>query len=563
MLLSTNRLLFSRAAAAVSLGVMLAACSGGGSTSLPVTAPAGSSGGTLATQSAATQTQASSALNAASPSWKHQCQADKKRCTAHVLLISIDGLHGIDLQRFVATHPNSALAKLSRTGVTYANAHAPVPTDSFPGLLALTTGGHPASTGVYYEVSYDRSLYAPHSNCTGNPGTVVAFDESIDIDSTKIDGGGGINPAALTQQLDHGICRQVFPHNYLRVNTIFEAIKAHGGRTAWSDKEQSYEMLNGPSGHGVDDFFNREIAAGGTTSSLPATEAYDNTKVAAIINEIDGKTARGVAGAGVPAIFGMNFQAVSVGQKLLHFDGTATAARDGYEDASGTPTPALEQAIEHTDASIGRFVGELRKKDLSESTLLVISAKHGQAPINYALRRGIAGAGTSFGTLLAANGFAATTTDDLALIWLNHPIVNLDDARTKLEGTAFKSALGYESGELFTPTNRPSGWGQPSDTRYPDFAVKVDLGVIYTGGTKIAEHGGFSDDDTHVALLVSRAADRDDLDSPAWGQRGHVVEQLVQTAQVAPTILESLSINPHQLRAVQQEGTQELPDLDL
>ncbi len=472
-------------------------------------------------------------------------------------------MHGVDLQRFVEKNPTSTLAKLSRTGVTYANAHAPVPTDSFPGLLALTTGGHPKSTGVYYEVSYDRSLYPKGSDCTGTPGTVVAMDESIDYNSTKIDGGGGVNRANLTKQLVNGSCLPVYPHNYLRVNTIFEAIKAaHRGPTAWSDKEQSYEMLNGPSGHGVDDFYNREIAAGGTTtSSLPATEAYDDTKVAAIINEIDGKTAVGQPGAGVPAIFGMNFQAVSVGQKLLHYDG-ANGPRDGYQDASGTPTFYLEQAIEHTNASIGLFVEELRKKGLADSTLLVISAKHGQAPIDYTLRRGIADA-AAFGTLLAPYGFAAATTDDLALLWLNHPLVNVGEAQTKLEALSFKSALGYENGELYTPTHQPPGWGQPSDSRYPDFAVKVDLGVIYTSGTKIAEHGGFSDDDTHVALLVSRAADSDAADNAAWRQRGHVVEQLVQTAQVAPTILEALSIDPCKLQAVQQEGTQLLPELDL
>jgi hypothetical protein len=562
MPLSQDRLVFSRAAAAASLAAMLAACSGGGSTSLPATAESSTSGATRSTQSVVAATQASSIADGAIPLWKQQCQADRKRCISHVLLISLDGMHAVDLQRFVAAHPASALAKLSRSGVTYANAQAPVPTDSFPGLLALTTGGHPGSTGVYYEVNYDRDLYPPKSNCTGRPGTVVAFDESIDIDATKIDGGGGINPASLTQERDHSVCKPVFPHNYLRVNTIFEAAKAHGGRTAWSDKEQSYEMLNGPSGHGVDDFYNREIAAGGTTSSLPATEAYDDTKVAAIINEIDGKSARGVAGVGVPAIFGMNFQAVSVGQKLLHFDGTPVAARDGYVDASGTPTPALEQALEHTDASIGDFVDELRNRGLTDSTLIVISAKHGQAPIDYALRRGLANA-ADFGTLLAANGWVASTTDDLALIWLRHPIVDVDGIRTKLQDPTFEIAHGYENGELFTPTSKPAGWGDPRDSRFPDFAVKVDLGVIYTGGTKIAEHGGFSDDDTHVALLVSRPARSDGTAGPAFGQRGHVVNQLVQTAQVAPTILKALSIDPHELNAVQEEGTQLLPDIDL
>jgi hypothetical protein len=39
----------------------------------------------------------------------------------------------------------------------------------------------------------------------------------------------------------------------------------------------------------------------------------------------------------VPNIFGMNFQAVSVGQKLVE----KIAATGGYADAMGTPTEAL------------------------------------------------------------------------------------------------------------------------------------------------------------------------------------------------------------------------------
>jgi hypothetical protein len=52
---------------------------------------------------------------------------------AHVLLISIDGMHAIDLARFTATHPDSALAGLAQHGVNYSNAAAAVPNDSFPG----------------------------------------------------------------------------------------------------------------------------------------------------------------------------------------------------------------------------------------------------------------------------------------------------------------------------------------------------------------------------------------------------------------------------------------------
>src|SRR6478736_4815052 len=115
---------------------------------------------------------------------------------AHVLLISIDGMHAIDLARFTTAHPDSALAGLAQHGVDYSNAAAAVPNDSFPGLLALVTGGTPAATGVYYDDSYDRTLSAPGSNCTVK-GSEIVFDETIDIDPDKVDAGGGIDPKKL------------------------------------------------------------------------------------------------------------------------------------------------------------------------------------------------------------------------------------------------------------------------------------------------------------------------------------------------------------------------------
>ena len=476
------------------------------------------------------------------PDWGHRPTS----CVAHVLLISIDGMHEVDLRRFVATHPHSALAALSRSGVTYSQARTPVPTDSFPGLLALTTGGHPASTGVYYENSFDRTLFPPKTNCTGPRGTTVFMDESIDYNPNAIDGGGGVNPALLTQERVGNACRQVFPHDYLRVNTIFEVVKAHGGRTAWSDKEQSYEILDGPSGRGVDDLYDREIAAGGTTGSLELTEAYDDTKVAAILNEIDGKTSRGVAGVRVPALFGMNFQAVSVGQKLAKDPSTGLVG--GYTDAAGTPGTLLERGIEHTDASIGKFLDELAERGLAKSTLVVISAKHGQQPIDRRLRRAVDS--TPLTNALAKNlGNGFVQTDDLALIWLqDRSDKNEDSAFAKIRSVATIAA--FEHGDIYTQGHVPEGFGPFFDPRTPDFSLELDPGAIYTGGTKIAEHGGFSDEDRHVALLVARV-----------GQEPRTIDAPVETTQVAPTILEALGIDGARLQAVRQENTRELPGL--
>ena len=134
--------------------------------------------------------------------------------TNHVLLISVDGLHAADLARYIQTHPNSTLAALSAAGVTYPNASCTRPSNSFPGLIALVTGGSPKSAGVYYDDSYDRSLFPPVNNDTNpnlgvnhqpsGPGTECLYQEFDDIDYTLLNGGGGIDPNNLPQEVVNG-----------------------------------------------------------------------------------------------------------------------------------------------------------------------------------------------------------------------------------------------------------------------------------------------------------------------------------------------------------------------
>src|ERR1700741_5439833 len=74
----------------------------------------------------------------------------------HVLLISVDGMHALDLANYVVSHPNSTLAQLSAHGKTYTNAATSQPSDSFPGLAGLVTGGSPITTGLWYDVTWHR-----------------------------------------------------------------------------------------------------------------------------------------------------------------------------------------------------------------------------------------------------------------------------------------------------------------------------------------------------------------------------------------------------------------------
>jgi hypothetical protein len=461
----------------------------------------------------------------------------------HVLLISVDGLHAVDLTRYVAGHPTSTLARLSSHGTTYVNATTAKPSDSWPGLLAIVTGGSPKSTGIIYEISYNRSLSPPGSTC-GTVGTVVDYSEFIDVDVSRIDGGGGIDPAKLPRDPRHG-CVPVYPHSYLQVNTVFEVIKAAGRRTAWSDKSLGYEVVNGPSGHGVDDLFTPEISAplpnGETpTTSVADVEMYDTIKVRAILNEIDGRDHTGNRRVGVPAILGMNFQAVSVGQKTA-----------GYVDAAATPTAPLANALDFVDAQLGRMVQELKREGLLGHTLIIISAKHGQAPIDPALRRIVNGKlvpsiveGVQTGLL------ASSTLDDLAILWL------ADASKTNAVVAALQTQAapaGIDS--ILSDGPLAARFGPLSDPRAPNVITLVVPGVIYAKPTasKLAEHGGFGHDDTNVPILLSV------LNEEGMNGQGKQLFMPVATAQIAPTILVALGLDPFALEAVRAENTQPLP----
>ena len=460
----------------------------------------------------------------------------------HVLLISIDGFHAVDLRRYVATHQSSTLAKLSRHGETFFGGTTSKPSDSWPGILAITTGGEPKTTGFIYEVSYDHALAPPGDVACDTLGTVVDYSEFIDLNSNLLNGGGGIDPMKLPRDPKNG-CAPVYPHQHLKVNTIFEVAHEAGFRTAWSDKSLGYEVLNGPSGHGIDDDFNPEIAAPLPNGQTPTTnvsdcEQYDSIKVQAILNEIDGHDHTGHGTPGTPGIFGMNFQTVSVGQKTA-----------GYVDAAGTPSTGLAGALDWVDLQLGRFVSELGKQHLLESTLIVVSAKHGQAPINPALRR-IVDDAIIPNVIDAAepNVIAATTEDDIGIIWLNqHSPAAVEAAVDALQANASTLGVNYilsgdPLADRFNSVAR--------DSRAPDIIVVPNEGVIYASPTasKLSEHGGFSHDDTNVPVLMSWA-----------GGAGREHEEPVTTAQIAPTILEALGLDAGALQAVRIDGTRVLP----
>jgi len=512
--------------------------------------------------------------------------------TRHVLLLSVDGLHETDLAWYAAHYPGSALAALVHGGTDYTNAETTLPSDSFPGMVAQVTGGNPGTTGIYYDDTYNHALLpAGTTSCAGvAPGAEVAMTEAADINLNSIDAGQGlaglpgsilqmsgtpqdlINPASLP--VDPATCKPVYPDQYLKVNTIFEVAHSHGLVTAWSDKHPAYSILDGPSGTGLDDLFAPEInsnalgypAGNDWTTDNAATMQYDNYKVEAVLNWIDGYNHSRTARIGTPAIFGMNFQTVSTGEKLPVSDGLT----GGYLPGGVTPGPLLTRSLDFINTEVGRMVSQIRKDGLADSTTIILSAKHGQSPTDSAALTRIPD-GPVISALDAAWAaahpsapplVAFSTDDDVMQLWLSdrsqaaagfakhflltHPATGntvSGSARTLPASGLAKVYAGAESARLF---GVPAG-----DPRHADIFGLVQHGVVYTGGKgKIAEHGGGDTQDRHVALIVTELRD--------LGHGGEVDSHPVETTQIAPTILHLLGLDPDALRAVRIEHTKTL-----
>ena len=511
----------------------------------------------------------------------------------HVLLISVDGLHQQDLAWYVHAYPGSVLAALDHRGLEFSNAATPFPSDSSPGMIGQMTGGNPRSTGIYYDDTWNHDLFpVGTTNCTGPvPGAEAAYHEAVDINSNSIDAGQGLTglPDSILQMTGNPLqvidpahlpvnpvtCKPIYPNQYIKVNTIFNVARDHGFRTAWSDKHPAYQMLSGPSGTGVQDYFTPEInsqaigypAGQDWTGDNAATMKYDSYKVQAILNEIDGYDHSRTNHVGVPGIFGMNFQTVSTAQKLPTSDGLT----GGYLPGGTVPGRLLVGALNYINTKIGMMVSEIQAQGLADSTAIIISAKHGQsptdpnalarvpdAPIINAVNAAWTAAHPGAGDLVIFS-----TDDDGMLLWLSdrsqaaadfvkNYLLTHSAAGNNISGAPITvSASGLKT--VYAGAASAAFYGVPvGDPRHPDVTGIAQHGVVYTGGkAKIAEHGGDDPQDRNVPLLVV---------SPSL-RHGRTSAAPVETTQIAPTILKLLGLNPRDLQAVRIEHTQALPGL--
>lgn len=208
-------------------------------------------------------------------------------------------------------------------------------------------------------------------------------------------------------------------------------------------------------------------------------------------------------------------------------------------------------------------------------TAIILSAKHGQSPQDRAdltlINDGamIDALNAAWDPTFATDGkpplVAHAMDDDGIILWLNdRSDAALQFAKSFLwnyAGTGIGSdSLGNKTAKPFVHAGTRAilvgaevadFFGtRPGDSRVPDVIGIAQQGSVYAGGklSKIAEHGGDTEQDRHVPIVV-------------WGPgvgRGTAAAP-VETTQIAPTILRLLGLNPQQLRAVRAEDTQALP----
>ncbi|MDP9051477.1 MAG: alkaline phosphatase family protein [Acidobacteriota bacterium] len=429
-----------------------------------------------------------------------------------VLIISIDGLRAVNLANFVSSHPQSALAELSRRGVTYTNAHVAWP-DTAAGMMAIVSAGSPISTGIFSSEGYDRSLQRDGKGCERGASALNFAAGHVEL--LKPESGCG------TQQA----------HDLVRVNSVFDLVHAAGGRTAWADANAVYaDLLLGPYGKALNDVFVATPPLEGT-DRISAAEEQDRECVDAVVQWIG-------SGPNVPRLSGLSLLGFDAAQQSLPLSQTA---------AEGAASNVKRSPLEHIDAQLRKFVDALRKAGLFDSTWIIVTAPHGSIGDRANLRVVDAVRVEQVAKTVAGDDIGRVVAGTAAMVWLKHPekTDNLVKAyRAKMMELGIGAIYFGEKLKLIMNTAE-------DDSRMPDVILEPLTGVEWSRDRQWPEHlGGFSDDENHVALLISGTQLTRRVDKTP-----------VQTGQIAPLILQILGMDKLDLQALHKEHVPALPGI--
>ncbi|KAJ6102005.1 hypothetical protein N7486_004432 [Penicillium sp. IBT 16267x] len=422
-----------------------------------------------------------------------------------VVYLSFDGMHQSDLVKYIEMYPNSTFASVVDSSVVFNNAKASKPSDSFPATIAPFTGASARVSGVYWQVTWAKDLYPPSSNCSGPIGAQADWSQVIDLNASSITGGNTFNLSAVPMKLNSwGVCEPLFPHDYLRVNTVFG-------------------------------YFPENAAV---ASNLEDQLAWDDLHWSALANVTAGHYVNGTGSIDF-SIIGSNFNSFTWAQS------SGSGYANGSTLANPIFSPNLTATLHAADAKLGAFIEQLKDAGKLESILLIVSSKQGQSPVDESTLTLI-----DPQLVIDATGVNVSllTSSDVGLIWLEdgHDAVT---AKTNLLAKAEELNIvnvlaGDEVWEY--------GFGNPRlDPRAPDVIVLAKDGTLYESGAT-EDHGAWFPDDLDVPLVFY---------NPTFTHANISLE--VRTTQIASTILAALGLPLAQLDGWRAEGSPVLPFLGL
>ena len=378
----------------------------------------------------------------------------------HAVLIFIDGFRADLLDPENAPH----IAALGRAGTRFANAEVGFPSDSMPGILGPLTGASPRGTGIPYDEYYDRHYKL-----------AIEITETVTV------------PPGLK------------PHDLLKVPTLFEAAKAKGLKTAFISKHIGYEILQGPSGQGIDHL------------ELPESADWKGP-----FKDYDAK----------------NFDTLAswLGKDGADIAGIYAIAPNYAMKDHGVAAAETRAAVADIDAQVGRVVDAVTAAGRYDDTVFVVLGDHGDTDTPNAVASKGDGSVVGF---LAEQGIKAAkiTADDVMLAWLADSS-QAEKAVSLLDTPEARERFGVD--RVLGPDELKKMQDFADDQR-PDFVLLVKPGVVYTKlpSKKKAEHGGAFDSDRRVAFVI---------EGPGI-KSGVVVESKVNIFSTAPTLAKLLNLS--------------------
>jgi len=145
-------------------------------------------------------------------------------------------------------------------------------------------------------------------------------------------------------------------------------------------------------------------------------------------------------------------------------------------EVAGFVIAGLAGDLDFVDQLLGRMVSELRKNGLLDQTLIIVTAKHGQSPIDIQKRTAI---NDGLPASTVGSSYAFDISDDASLIWLKDPSFTAGVV-ANLSTPANQAALGIQ--EIFALQSMANKFNSPLHVKHVQNLLDMQKAGLFKYG---------------------------------------------------------------------------------